>query len=44
MPYKNHKDIRVPTETKELVREAKDDLGMTYPEFFETAVTELTEG
>ena len=43
MPYADHKDIRVPAETKELVRDAKDELGLTYPEFFEEAIQELTE-
>lgn len=43
MPYENHDDIRVPQETKNRVRDAKDGLGLTYAEFLEQAVDELTE-
>jgi hypothetical protein len=43
MPYKNRDRITIPSETKATVREAKDDLGISYREFLERAAEELTE-
>lgn len=37
MPYANRDRIVIPEETKATVREAKEDLGLTYAEFLERA-------
>lgn len=43
MPYADLDTIKIPQETKYQVRDAKDELGLTYKEFLEQAVGELTE-
>jgi hypothetical protein len=43
MPYKNRDEIVIPPETKTEVREAKEELGISYREFLERAANELTE-
>ena len=41
MPYADLDTIKIPQETKYRVRDVKDDLGMTYREFLETAADEF---
>jgi len=43
MPYDNRAQIVVPRETKETVRETKDELGISYREFLERAVDHAHE-
>ena len=43
MPYANRDRIIVPAGTKEAVREAKEDLDLTYREFLERAAEHADE-
>lgn len=43
MPYSEVDSINIPAETKDEVREVKDEIGISYREFLERAVEQVPE-